>query len=114
MSIAEYHNLIDPNLGPRYELYTLGSGLPPYGCTCTTPHIPDRTFGSANPTYPSKKAARIGVAKEVVEYLIMKGSLNADGSTKARKKAKLGAAVRMEGRGLEVKKGVELRAEGSR
>lgn len=39
-----------------------------------------------------------------MEYLIGKGELNADGSTKARKKAKLGTAVRIQGKGLEVRK----------
>jgi hypothetical protein len=96
---------MDPNNGPRYELYTLGPDVPPYGCTCTTPHVPDRTFGSANPNFTGKKSARANAAKEAVEHLIATGEINPDGSTKARKKVKVGAAVRIEGRGLEVKKG---------
>ncbi len=37
--------------------------------------------------------------------MIAEGQLNSDGSTKTRKKAKLGAAVRIQGKGLEVKRG---------
>ena len=40
-----------------------------------------------------------------MEYLIAEGQLNPDGSTKARKKAKLGTAVKIQGKGLEVKRG---------
>ena len=39
-----------------------------------------------------------------VEFLIAEGQLNPDGSTKARKKAKLGTAVKIQGMGLEVKR----------
>lgn len=53
--------------------------------------------------FPSKKAARTNAAKEAVQYLIEAGDLNPDGSTKARKKVKLGTAVRIKGKGLEVK-----------
>ena len=55
--------------------------------------------------FPSKKAARINGAKGAVEHLISIGELNEDGSTKARKKVKVGAAACIEGKGLEVKKG---------
>ena len=101
MSLAEYHNLSNPNLGPIYHDYALGSA---YACTCTMPSLVDRPFGSTTDAFPSKKAARTNAAKEAVEYLIDKGELNHDGSTKARKKIKMGAAIRLKGRGLEVKK----------
>ena len=57
--------------------------------------------------FSSKKAARVNAAKQAVEHLISEGELNPDGSTKARKKtmvgAPVGAAVRMEGKGLKLK-----------
>ena len=37
--------------------------------------------------------------------MIAEGQLNADGSVKARKKVEVGAAVRLKGRGFEVKRG---------
>ena len=44
----------------------------------------------------------MNAAKQAVEHLISEGELNSDGSTKARKKSAVGAAVRMEGKGLRV------------
>ncbi|KAL6713947.1 hypothetical protein ACLMJK_008441 [Lecanora helva] len=99
--LLEYHNLSTPNLGPTYHDYALGSA---YACTCTIPSLPERPFGSLTDAFPSKKAARGNAAKEAVEYLIESGELNEDGSTKGRKKAKLGTAVRVQGRGLVVQK----------
>ena len=55
--------------------------------------------------FSSKKAARVNAAKQAVEHLISEGELNPDGSTKARKKTTVGAAVRMEGKGLKVSRG---------
>lgn len=53
----------------------------------------------------------MSAAQEAVQFLISKGKLNPDGSTSGRKKAKLstapkssGTAVRIEGKGLEVRK----------
>ncbi len=57
-----------------------------------------------NNPFPSKKGAQANAAREAVEYLIANGDLNPDGSTKSRKKVKLGTAVRIQGKGLEVKK----------
>ena len=61
--------------------------------------------------FSSKKAARVNAAKQAVEHLISEGELNPDGSTKGRKKttvgapvgAAVGAAARMEGKGLKLK-----------
>lgn len=46
----------------------------------------------------------MNAAREAVEHLIANGDLNPDGSTRSRKKVKLGTAVRIQGKGLEVKK----------
>ena len=54
-------------------------------------------------SFSSKKAARANAAKQAVEHLISEGELNSDGSTKARKKTMVGAAVRMEGEGMKLK-----------
>lgn len=88
--------------GPVYTDYSLGSS---YSSTCTIPSRPDQPFGSSATPFSSKKAARANSARLAVEYLIDKGELNPDGSSKARKKIKLGAAVRLKGKGLEVKRG---------
>ena len=96
---SEYHNANNTNLGPVYEDYALGTA---YAATCTIPSLPHLPFGSKNEAFSSKKAARAGAAKAAVQYLIEGGELNEDGSTKSRKKVKLGTAVRIQGRGLEV------------
>lgn len=98
---AEYYNISDPNGGAVYNDYAIGLV---FACECVIPSRPDHPFGSKTETFPSKKAARSNSAKDAVEYLISEGHLNPDGSTKARKKAKLGAAVRIQGKDLEVKK----------
>lgn len=85
-----------------YGDYSLGSS---YSSTCTIPGRTDQPFGSSDTPFPSKKAARANSARLAVEYLIAEGQLNLDGSIKARKKVKLGAAVRTQGKGLEVKRG---------
>ena len=54
--------------------------------------------------FPSKKGARANAAKEAVEYLVDKGEVNADGTSKGRKKVKIGAAVRVQGEGLKVQR----------
>lgn len=100
--LIEYHQLINPKQGPVYLDYSLGSS---YSATCAIPSRPDQPFGSSAAPFPSKKTARVNAARLAVEYLITEGELNPDGSTKARKKAKLGAAVRIQGKGLEVKRG---------
>lgn len=100
--LAEYHQSINPKQGPVYGDYSLGSS---YSSTCTIPGRTDQPFGSSDTPFPSKKAARANSARLAVEYLIAEGQLNLDGSIKARKKVKLGAAVRTQGKGLEVKRG---------
>ena len=99
--LVEYHNLIDPNLGPMYHYFALGSS---YACVCTIPSLPDRPFGSSTTPFPNKKAAHANAAQEAVQHLISEGQLNPDGSTKSRKKVKLGTAVKLERKGLEVQK----------
>ncbi|KAL8853611.1 MAG: hypothetical protein Q9221_001597 [Calogaya cf. arnoldii] len=110
--LLEYHNASDPrHFAPRsaYTEYALG----PYnfGCTCTVPSINDGTsaplvFGSATDPFSNKKAARNNAAKAAVQYLISLGELNPDGSCKAKKKVKLGGGptVKVEAKGIEVKK----------
>ena len=66
---------------------------------------PDQPFGSSTVPFPSKKAARANAAKLAVEHLIANGELDPNGSPKARKKVKVGAAVQIKGKGLEVKRG---------
>ena len=83
-----------------YEEYALGSS---FACECTIPFRPTQPFGSKMESFSSKKAARVNAAKQAVEHLISEGELNPDGSTKARKKTMVGAAVRMEGEGLKLK-----------
>lgn len=97
----ECHNLLNPTLGPIYHDYGVGSA---YASECTIPSRPEQPFGSKENLFPSKKGARANAAKEAVEYLIAAGELNPDGSTKGRKKVKIGTAVRIQGKGLEVKK----------
>ncbi|MCJ1266273.1 hypothetical protein MMC22_006156 [Lobaria immixta] len=84
--------------GPVFTEYAVGGG---FGCTCTIPLSPD-PFGSASEFFSSKKAARNNAAKEAMKYLIDQGHVNPDGSVKAKKKAKLGTAVKVEGKKLEV------------
>jgi len=84
-----------------YHDYALGLA---YASICTIPSRPDQPFGSPNNAFSTKKGARANAAREAVEHLIANGELNPDGSTKGRKKVKVGAAVRIQGRGLEVKK----------
>ncbi|KAL8657793.1 MAG: hypothetical protein Q9226_001578 [Calogaya cf. arnoldii] len=109
--LLEYHNANDPmHSAPRsiYTEYALGLY---FGCTCTIPSINDGTsaplvFGSATDPFRNKKAARNNAAKAAVQYLISLGELNPDGSCKAKKKVKLGAGptVKVEAKGIEVKK----------
>ena len=100
--MPEYHQSIDPHKGSVYEDYSVGLS---FGATCTIPSRAAQPFGSPSVPYPSKKAARANAARLAVEHLIETGELNPNGSpAKLRKKAKLGAAVRLQGQGLEVKK----------
>ena len=101
--MPEYHQSINPQQGPIYEDYSVGLS---FSSTCTIPSRPDEPFGSPSETFSSKKAARANAARVAVEHLIEIGELNPNGSpTKARKKTKLGASVRIQGKGLEVKTG---------
>ena len=101
--MPEYHHSVNPHEGPVYEDYSVGLS---FSSTCTIPSRPDEPFGSPSVPFGSKKAARANAARLAVEHLIENGELNPDGSpAKARKKAKLGAAVRIQGKGLEVKRG---------
>lgn len=86
--------------GPLYMEYAIGGG---FACTCTIPSYPD-AFGSASEVFPNKKAARANAARLAMNYLIDQGLVNPDGSAKARKKARLGTAVRVQGQQLEVKR----------
>ena len=101
--MSEYHQSVDPHQGPVYDDYSVGLS---FGSTCTIPSRPDEPFGSPSVPFSSKKAARANAARLAIEHLIGNGELNPNGSpTKARKKTKLGAAVRSQGMGLEVKRG---------
>ena len=61
-------------------------------------------FGSKTLAFSNKKAARNNAAKEAMQYLIAAGLTNPDGTVKARKKGKAGTSVKIEGKGLEVKR----------
>ena len=63
-------------------------------------------LGSPTTPFSNKKAARNNAAKAAVQHLISIGELNADGNCKAKKKVKLGAGptVKVEAKGIEVKK----------
>ena len=101
--MPEYHQFVNPHQGPVYDDYSIGLS---FGSTCTIPSRPDEPFGSPSEPFSSKKAARANAARLAVEHLIESGELNPNGSpAKARKKTKLGAAVRIQGKGLEVKRG---------
>lgn len=74
--------------------------------------MPEYSFGSSTVPFSTKKAARSNAAQEAVQRLIAEGKLKSDGSTLGNKKAKASTAprlsetaVRIEGTGLEVKKG---------
>lgn len=95
---TEYH--ISEGSGPVYKEYAIGVG---FAYTCNHPSYPG-TFGSATVSFPTKKAARANAAKEAVKYLIDQGLTNPDGSHKSKKKVKLGTAVKVEGKKLEVQR----------
>lgn len=98
----EYQNALDPTLGPAYTEYALGLS---FACTVEIPSH-STTFGSPNDAFPTKKAARSNAAREAVQFLISEGLTNPNGTPKPRnKKAKVGATVRIEEQGVEVKKG---------
>ncbi len=110
-SVPEYHNATDPthlNPASTYTEYALG---PSFACTCTIPPIGNvsstpAVLGSPTAPFSTKKAARINAAKAAVQHLISLGELNPDGSCKAKKKAKFsaGPTVKVEAKGIEVKK----------
>ena len=101
--MSEYHQSVNPQQGPVYGDYSVGMS---FSSTCTIPSRPNEPFGSSDVPFPTKKAARANAARLAIEHLIDNGELNPDGSpAKARKKAKLGAAVSIKGKGLEVKRG---------
>ena len=98
----EYQNAIDPTLGPTYIEYALGLS---FACTVQIPSH-STTFGSVSDPFPTKKAARSNAAREAVHFLISQDLTNSDGTPKARnKKIKLGTAVRIDQRGMEVMRG---------
>lgn len=86
--------------GPVYTEYAIDGG---FGCTCTITLHPG-SFGSASECFGTKKAARANAAAEAVKYLIDQGLTNPDGTVKSKQKAKIGTAVRVENRKLEVKR----------
>lgn len=97
---AFHYGAISDGSGPVYTEYDLG-GI--FACTCTIPSYPD-SFGSASASFPTKKAARANAAREAMKYLIDQGLTNPDGTLLSRKKVKLGTAVRVENKKLEVKR----------
>ncbi|KAL8760058.1 MAG: hypothetical protein Q9199_000292 [Rusavskia elegans] len=109
--LLEYHNAIDPKHitpGSIYTVYALGLS---FACTCTIPSINNGSstplvFGSPTDPFSNKKAARNNAAKAAVQHLISHGEINPDGSCKAKKKVKFsaGPTVKVEAKGIEVKK----------
>ena len=97
---AFHAGAISDGSGPVYTEYDLG-GI--FACQCTIPSYPG-SFGSATNSFPTKKAARANAAREAMNYLIDQGLTNPDGTLLSRKKVKLGTAVRVENKKLEVKK----------
>ncbi|KAL9001010.1 MAG: hypothetical protein Q9169_000494 [Polycauliona sp. 2 TL-2023] len=106
----EYYNAVDPTHSkptPIYTEYALGLS---FACTCSIPSTdgPSTPLVLGSPTAPfsTKKAARNNAAKAAVQHLISLGELNQDGSCKAKKKVKVGAGptVKVEAKGIEVKK----------
>ncbi|KAL9041972.1 MAG: hypothetical protein Q9180_000920 [Flavoplaca navasiana] len=108
--LLEYYNAVDPTHstpGSIYTEYALGLS---FACTCSIPSTDGSSMplvlGSPTTPFSNKKAARNNAAKAAVQHLISIGELNADGSCKAKKKVKLGAGptVKVEAKGIEVKK----------
>ena len=97
---TEFHTSIADGGGPSYTEYAVGTG---FACTCTIPLSPD-AFGSTSESFPTKKAARANAAREAMKYLIDHGHTNSDGSVKSKKKSKLGTAVKVDEKKLEVKR----------
>jgi len=96
----EYYNATSPNQGPMYTDFGVGKL---FACTCVVPGDSTAYGGTAN-AFPSKKAARTNAAREAMQTLITAGLVEQDGSLKAKKKVKLGTAVKIEEKGLGVKK----------
>ncbi|KAL9641276.1 MAG: hypothetical protein Q9204_000125 [Flavoplaca sp. TL-2023a] len=110
LTSPEYYNAVDPTHstpGSIYTEYALGLS---FACTCSIPSTDGSSMplvlGSPTTPFSNKKAARNNAAKAAVQHLISIGELNADGSCKAKKKFKLGAGptVKVEAKGIEVKK----------
>lgn len=110
LTSPEYYNAVDPTHatpGSIYTEYALGLS---FACTCSIPSTDGSSMplvlGSPSTPFSNKKAARNNAAKAAVQHLISIGELNADGSCKAKKKVKLGGGptVKVEAKGIEVKK----------
>ncbi|KAL8675170.1 MAG: hypothetical protein Q9168_000423 [Polycauliona sp. 1 TL-2023] len=111
--LVEYFNAVDPTHskpGSVYTEYALGLS---FACTCSIPSSSTDddssmplVLGSSTTAFSTKKAARNNAAKAAIQHLISRGELNPDGSCKAKKKVKLGAGptVKVESKGIEVKK----------
>ncbi|MCJ1246974.1 hypothetical protein MMC30_004185 [Trapelia coarctata] len=79
--------------GPKYYEFT--DNMTNFSYEVTLP--PHQTpFGDRNTLFKNKKAAKSHAAREAVQSLIQQGYLDADGSVKKKKKAKLGLAVTVE------------------
>lgn len=64
-----------------------------FACTCTIASYPSKVFGAKDRSFAGKKQARAAAAADAVRFLIAEGKLDAEGSTFARKKAKLSAGI---------------------
>ena len=100
LNTTEYHNVRSQPEKPVYNDYVVGSL---FACECSVPGR-TRPYGGKENGFPNKKAARSNAAKEAVEHLIAQGLLNNDGTLKAKKKMQAGAAVKVEGKALNVEK----------
>ena len=97
---TEYFAATSPTQGPTYTDYGVGKL---FACTCTIPNS-EIVFGGTSNTFPSKKAAHANAAREAFQSLIEAGLVEPDGSLKAKKKAKVGTAVKIENQGIGVRK----------
>ena len=94
---TEFHDATSPSQGPVYNEYILPGPL--FACTCHIPSHPT-PFGSSHVAFPNKKAARTNAAQEAMKHIIAQGLANSDGSLKAKKKAKISTAVKVEDNGI--------------
>ena len=98
--MIEYYAVATPPEKPMFYDYAIGNL---FACECVVPGR-EQPYGRRENGFPNKKAARASAAKEAVENLISEGLLNQDGTIKAKKKIKVGTAVRVEGKALNVQK----------